>query len=236
MQQPFRHQDQPSTIEYPFAAVDYCDERIVMRTHSLFSTLSNAVWNGGFAFANHFVNWKVPLDFDCQHPSQAMQHYLNDRQYPLKTSVGLQTAACLQRASLMFIETQHFACLCCVTVGTGNAVRAGQSRPTFSAYIPGTVNCMVLIDAKMTNSAMVNMLITITEAKTAALQDIGIHDSTNGLLATGTTTDAVIVGVSQSHKYDNTYQYAGTATDIGHCVERIIYKCVQQSGISQWNS
>jgi adenosylcobinamide amidohydrolase len=80
---------------------------------------------------------------------------------------------------------------------------------------------------------MVNAVITAAEAKAAALQDLGVTDPVSGLAATGTTTDAVVVGVSQSERYRELHAYAGTATSIGDMIGRIVYESVCESVRSQ---
>jgi adenosylcobinamide amidohydrolase len=72
---------------------------------------------------------------------------------------------------------------------------------------------------------MVNGIITATEAKAAALQDLGIRDE-DGDLATGTTTDAIVLGVSQSQQYPRPHLFAGAATTIGNGIGRLVYDAV----------
>ena len=65
---------------------------------------------------------------------------------------------------------------------------------------------------------MANSLITITEAKTAALMDT----KTRG---TGTTSDAIAVCCPEGEGE----KYAGTATDVGICMARAVRKAVAAS-------
>ncbi len=60
----------------------------------------------------------------------------------------------------------------------------GLSRPTV-----GTINVVACIPARLDDAALVNTIITVTEAKTQALWDLGVA-------ATGTATDAVCVLVA----------------------------------------
>ncbi|MNN81267.1 Adenosylcobinamide amidohydrolase [compost metagenome] len=97
------------------------------------------------------------------------------------------------------------------------------------AYRPGTINIMLGIDGLLTPAAMVNAVMTAAEAKAAALADLGITDPENGLIATGTTTDAVVLAVSGSRRYGAEHVYAGTATDLGGAIGRLVYAAVTGS-------
>jgi adenosylcobinamide amidohydrolase len=91
---------------------------------------------------------------------------------------------------------------------------------------------MLGIDGRLTPAAMVNAVQTAVEAKAAALADLGITDPENGLIATGTTTDAIVLAVSQSGRYNAEHVYAGTATDLGGAIGRLVYSAVTGSLLS----
>jgi adenosylcobinamide amidohydrolase len=58
----------------------------------------------------------------------------------------------------------------------------------------GTINVILLTNAALTDGAMARAVITVTEAKTAALQDLDVRSTyTPRNQATGTGTDNVIV-------------------------------------------
>ena len=73
----------------------------------------------------------------------------------------------------------------------------------------GTINIILLTNACLSESAMVRAIITVTEAKTIALQDMDIKSSyTPDIQATGTGTDNVIIVSGDGPKVS----YSG-----GHC-------------------
>ncbi|MFX3635556.1 MAG: adenosylcobinamide amidohydrolase [Candidatus Pristimantibacillus sp.] len=199
-------------------------------------TLSNAVHLGGFAEAHRIVNWKVPIPYDCDDPVGDVDTQFRQWEYEPARTVGLLTAAKLTHASIVEVEGDRFTLLCCTTSGTGNAARAGMPRETFSAYTAGTINTILLVDGQMTDSAMVNAIITASEAKAAALQDLKIVDFENGNIATGTTTDAVVIGVSQNEQYGALHAYAGTATTIGNAIGQLVYDTVHEACRTQLES
>lgn len=83
------------------------------------------------------------------------------------------------------------------TAGTDhNALRAGVDSGAFVevARPPGTINLVILSSHALTEGAMARAIITATEAKTAALQDLDVRSTTTpAVQATGTGTDQIVV-------------------------------------------
>ena len=60
--------------------------------------------------------------------------------------------------------------------------------------VAGTINVILLTNAILSDGAMARAIITVTEAKTAALQDLNVRSTyTPQNQATGTGTDNVII-------------------------------------------
>ncbi|MFD0711422.1 adenosylcobinamide amidohydrolase [Paenibacillus sp. GCM10027626] len=232
--QPFRRQSHYESNVWPELSIVYDEERIVAECGGKpLHSLSSAVYGGGFQSVKRIINWKVPLHYDCSDPIGDFRAMLADCGYEPDSAVGFLTAAKLTHAAFREESGDRFAIVCMSTAGIGNAARSGVARPSFAAYKPGTINTFVLIDGDMTPSAMVNAVITATEAKSAALQDLDVTDTLNGLPATGTTTDAVTVAVSQSGRYGVRHDYAGTATTIGNAIGRLVYDTVYGAVITR---
>lgn len=191
--------------------------------------LGSAVYGGGYARLNHIVNRYVDRRYDCSDPVKDMHSFIRGCGYPEDATAGLLTAVRLKYASIWEEGGSQASILCCTTAGTGNAARAGINRTTFAAYQPGTINIMLMIDGRLTPACMVNAILTATEAKAAALGDLGIADHETGAAATGTTTDAIIVAVSGNEAYGVEHRYAGTATDLGGMIGRLVYNSVTES-------
>jgi adenosylcobinamide amidohydrolase len=191
--------------------------------------LSNAVYGGGRTPAKRIVNWQVPRDYSGIDPVQDLAERLDVWGYSHDEVVGLQTAAVIAGASVQEEAGDGYRLSVCVTSGTGNAARAGVGRETYPAYSAGTINTAILIDGRLTFPAMLNALITATEAKAAALQDSGILDPVSGRSATGTTTDVVVIGVSQAAVSGPVHTYAGTATTIGDAIGRLVYTAIHEA-------
>ncbi|RAR40420.1 adenosylcobinamide amidohydrolase [Paenibacillus sp. MDMC362] len=197
------------------------------------ASISSAIYGGGFLHLDHIVNRYVDKHYDCSDPVNDMVNFMAVHGYPADSAAGLMTAVKLKYASIREERSEQCSILCCATAGVGNAARAGSSRTTFAAYQPGTINIMLMVDGMMTPSCMVNAMLTATEAKAAALHDLGVKDHETGGVATGTTTDAMVLGVSGNAAYGVNHHYAGTATDLGGMIGRLVYESVTESIITE---
>ncbi len=115
------------------------------------------------------------------------------------TSAGLSTAAHMKYAvtdSRSYNETTVTAI---VTGGINkNGGRAGDpatwdERASNEEAAHGTVNILLAVDAHLSQGAMTKAVITATEAKTAAIQELLAQSFYSDGLATGTGTDGIIV-------------------------------------------
>ncbi|GAA0133428.1 hypothetical protein YSY43_02680 [Paenibacillus sp. YSY-4.3] len=206
------------------------ERHILLEAPKPMDGLGSAVYGGGMHSLERFVNIYVDRFYHCEDPVRDIRSLLGEWGYPEQGTAGLLTAVQLKHAAVFEEQGTDFGVLCCVTAGVSNAARAGVQRTTFPAsWTPGTINIMLVVDGKMTPAAMVNAVITATEAKAAALSDLGVRDAENGMIATGTTTDAVMLGVSQRAKWPLLHAYAGTATDLGGVIGRLVYDAVRES-------
>jgi len=113
-----------------------------------------------------------------------------------------------------------------VTAGaSSNALRA--AKDTGAYYEPGTINILVLTNMQLTPRAMARAIISATEAKTAALDDLDIRSSFTPKVhgATGTGTDNVIVVQGAGRLIDN----AGGHSKMGELISRAVYRGVRQA-------
>jgi iron complex transport system ATP-binding protein len=85
---------------------------------------------------------------------------------------------------------------------------------------------MVVIDGNPTESCLVSTVLTATEAKTAALWELGIRSRYSGDLATGTITDAIIVAKTNRGA---PIIYGGPASKLGQLVGICTRKAVKEA-------
>lgn len=239
MTQPFRSSNGYASTIWPGLNFKLEKDVLLSRFPAPMDTLSSAILPGGFSKADALLNWKVPLDYVGDDPLAELQsRCLSSGVDPLRT-VGFMTAAKLTHASIQEKDGDRFRLVVCATAGTRNAARAGYPRDSYSAYSPykpGTINLSLFIDGRMTEAAMVNAVITATEAKAAALQELGINEWGTELAATGTTTDAIAVCVSQLPAWQEVHAYAGSATTIGCAIGEAVFQAVYEAVSTQGES
>jgi len=165
--------------------------------------------------------------------------YEQQRKGMIADKLGLQpadltlvgTAADMDNLAVVTKQFPPFTVTALVTAGAkSNALRAGTDQGTNiepSDPPAGTINIIVLTNARLTDGALARAVITITEAKTAALQDLKVPSSyTKDAQATGTGTDSVIV-VSGSTGPKVTY--TGGHSRIGDLVAKVVYQAVLEA-------
>jgi adenosylcobinamide hydrolase len=222
---------------------------LIVDLGNLRSILSSAPRAGGITRARYILNHQVaakPCDKDgrgmgaslrCADPARALSHLaaslgIRDKFVGLMTAVSLTDLIVLREANEN-IWVEGF-----VTVGTSNAVRAGESvtlkHPTNTATPPGTINLILVTNARLSASAMVGVVQVATEAKTAALLHAKVKSWTGRLGATGTGTDAVVV-VSGQGPFQ---RYSGTHTILGELVGRVTVAAVTEglARYERWQS
>lgn len=214
---------------WPGLVLEWKEGHLLLELPAEADGISSAVYGGGMGRLRRAVNQYVSRDYDCSDPVRDLELKLHEWGYSQEGCAGLMTAVPLEHAAVIEEDTGTAGIFCCVTAAAGNAARAGVERPVLAAYRPGTINIMLGIDGRLTPAAMVNAVMTATEAKAAALADLGVTDPENGLIATGTTTDAIVLAVSQSGRYGAEHVYAGTATDLGGAIGRLVYAAVTGS-------
>jgi adenosylcobinamide amidohydrolase len=196
--------------------------------------LSSAVLNGGFTEARHIVNLKVDKGFsDSTNPWQPPQVTLADycrRCGWSGATVGMMTAASMNSFRLTRRSEQDIDIMVLLTCGLSNPRRAGDpaDQQTMAPAPPraDTINTIVLTTATLTPAAMVEAVMIATEAKAAAMQNLGVTSPVSRAVATGTGTDAVAVacrpGAQPMH-------YCGKHVLFGEILARLVIESLHAS-------
>ncbi|MBW1804215.1 MAG: adenosylcobinamide amidohydrolase, partial [Deltaproteobacteria bacterium] len=117
-----------------------------------------------------------------------------------------------------------------VTAGVkSNALRMSKDSGRF--YELGTINIILLPNMKLTPRAMTRAIISATEAKIAALQDLDIRSSYSPLVhqATGTGTDNIMVVQGTGIRIEN----AGGHSKMGELIAKAVYRGVKEAVFKQ---
>lgn len=128
-----------------------------------------------------------------------------------------------------------------------NGGRVGEEATCYEKYgesinlKSGTINIMVFCNCDMTPGCMARVIMTATEAKTAAIQELLIPSLRSSGIATGSGTDNIMIIADSESK--NTLTYAGKHGKLGElvgktviaAVKEALYKHMGVSPISQHN-
>jgi adenosylcobinamide hydrolase len=212
---------------------------LIVDLGSLRSVLSSAPRAGGITRARYILNHQVaakPINRNdrgmgagarCADPARTLSKLaislgIRDKFVGLMTAVSLVDLVTVREA-YEHIWVEGF-----VTVGTSNAVRAGEPvtprQRTISSAHPGTINLILVTNVRLSAAAMVGMVQVATEAKTAVLLRAKVKSWTGRLGATGTGTDAVVVVSGCGPPM----RYSGTHTILGELVGRVIGTAVTE--------
>jgi adenosylcobinamide amidohydrolase len=156
---------------------------------------------------------------------------------PHEECATLGTAANMRYA---VIKHQEFRELQVIAVCTGgvetNAGRVGDPAAVYEmdgAYervgvqepvAHGTINTLCFINRELTPGAMVHCVMTATEAKTAALQELAVNSRYSDGLATGTGTDQI--GVASRLGTGIPLTGAGKHSVLGELIGRTVHDAV----------
>ena len=153
----------------------------------------------------------------------------------------MSTAADMDNLAVVTKAFKPFIVTALVTAGAEtNAQRTSVDEGTnIEGDEPkGTVNILILTNARLTDGAMARALITITEAKTAAFEDLRVPSSYNkNVQATGTGTDSIIIA---SGTTGPKVTYTGGHSRIGELIGKAAYEAViealgKQNGFKKEN-
>jgi adenosylcobinamide amidohydrolase len=158
---------------------------------------------------------------------------------PAEACATMGTAANMHHAAFV---REAFRGLQVVAVCTGgveaNAGRAGDPAAVFETPDgfeklppaketsgPGTINTMIFINHPLIAGAMARVIMTATEAKSAALQELAVNSRYSDGLATGTGTDQIVVAAMQTEAKPLTS--AGKHAKLGELIGRTVLAAVK---------
>ncbi|TVY08299.1 adenosylcobinamide amidohydrolase [Paenibacillus cremeus] len=198
----------------------------LIRSERPLRTLNSSMWGEGFGMHRLLMNRQVDKRYMSDDPLAEMHAFMAAHEISPDETAALLTSAFLQDRAFEELRLEDGTRVCCwVTAGLSNKARAGKTQEIAKLY-PGTINTILVIDGQLTDAAFVNAVITATEAKTAALQDLNVTLAEGEPHATGTTTDAVLMAATQR---GTAFRYAGTATQLGYAIGRTVYVATTRS-------
>ncbi len=189
------------------------------------------------AAINHAAHPKLwhSLGSDSKAYAAEVRNATADRlQLPRQALAQMSTAADMDNLAVV---TRRYGPLTVTVLATAgartNAIRTGVDAGAYiegqpSATPPaGTINIMVLSNIALSDAALARALITVTEGKTAALEDLRVPSSyTKEVQATGTGTDSIIVVSGNAAPRAS---YTGGHSRIGELIGKATYAAVVEA-------
>jgi adenosylcobinamide hydrolase len=203
-------------------AVEVGREAVVVTSGEPLRVLSSAVHLGGLVEARAIINLHVRKNDPCADPSGMVGAYARRAGAPAPW-VGLLTGAHTERAVQTEEAADGFRALAVVTVGLSNPVAAGHSP--VATWEASTINTIVVVDGDPEAAALVNLVITATEAKGLALRAAGVLAG-DGQAASGTSTDAVVIAATRRGR---PARFGGPASEMGWVVAAAVRSALDRA-------
>jgi len=213
----------------PFEVID---RTLVVRFSQPRRVISSAVRGGGIGWAhailNHHVSESIrhstreePRTQQWENPSRTLGKIADRFGIPGRC-VGFLTAVDLR--NLVVIREQEAGLWVegLFTIGVTNAVRAGE--PTDELSRVGTINIILVTNAKLTMAALVGAVTVATEIKTALLMENHIPSISGRAWATGTGTDSMVIAIGDGPRL----RYSGTHTKMGELIGRVVARGMRE--------
>ncbi len=217
--------------------------KLILRSKKPLKILSSAVLNGGSREADFIMNVQVAEDAGSDMNDEVHKEaadFLAEETTKIGIAqdkvVAIMTAARMKNVEAVTQKFQDLTLTAFVTAGAyfaaapGDEIASKQSAFPFKKW--GTINTIVLIDANLTDSCMVNAVVTATEAKAAALRELDIRSRFSGDVATGTVTDSIVIACTKNGPIT---KYAGSGTAVGELIGKAVKKALKKAIYKQEN-
>lgn len=193
--------------------------------------ISTALMGGGIGPIAWWLNAMVAREYFHPEPAEDVRQIASGLGLA-GPGVGMLTAADVTRRA----SATEDGVLCVASVGLGLPVWAAASPAQIareglgpgSAPAIGTINVLVAVPVPMEDAALVNAVLTATEAKTQALWEAGVP-------GTGTSSDAICVAAPVGGRQGTAQAYGGPRSVWGQRVARAVHRAVL-TGTRGWLS
>ncbi|MEV0379615.1 adenosylcobinamide amidohydrolase [Nonomuraea sp. NPDC050643] len=180
--------------------------------------ISSAMLGGGIGVREWVLNAQVVAGYSRMDPVDHLTSL-----GPGGDGVGMMTAASVDR----YVRATDGGVEAYATVGlrvpTWAAAPEGWEDPELAPIRVGTINIVVVVPVAMTDAALVNTVMTVTEAKSQALIEAGFA-------GTGTASDAVCVVVPVDGLEE---LFGGPRSVYGARIARAVHTAVRR-GAEAW--
>lgn len=201
------------------------EKEVSLQAPQPLKTMSSGVTGSGVGWYKTFVNRHVDSAYDCEDHVADMEKYLKNNAYDVNDTVSMMTAVRLKDAVYKFAPFEDLSVFVVVTAGVGNAVDASLGKNRLQDVV-GTINTWIFVNGYLSDEAFIQSLMTASEAKAKVLQDLAVVDPLTDTVATGTSTDSLLVAATQQGKIQS---YGGSVTPLGRLVGKTVYDVTKQA-------
>jgi adenosylcobinamide hydrolase len=188
---------------------------LVVRFRRPQRVVSSAPLGGGLGLARFVLNAQVPPGYARCDPDAHLREMAGHLGL-CGPGVGMLTAADVGA----FRARTDTGVRVLATVGLGHPTLAAAAPFDGAEPAAGTINLVVHLPVRLGDAALVNAVITATEAKVQALLDLGLH-------ATGTATDAICVACPAEGAPE---PFGGPRSTWGARLARAVHAAVSRTG------
>jgi adenosylcobinamide amidohydrolase len=183
--------------------------------------LSSAVLGGGLGEMRSWLNAQVPSDYARTDPEEHLAELVRELGLP-PPAVGMMTAALIED----HVDVAQGTARVVATVGLRDPHAVASTEVAHAGVPPaGTINLLILLEAPLTDAALVGAASTAVEAKVQALATAGVKAGDGSVAATGTATDSLCVACPTGSSGSRVH-FAGPATRVGTDLARAAYDAV----------
>ena len=218
------------------------DKSIVLFFQGRRKVLSTSVYNGGYhedftAVYNRDMTRGAGMTCEMLAATYEEHMAIVSRRLGLDPNrvTGMGTAAQMTNAAVKSLSYEELTVTAIVTGGIEtNGGRVGDPATFFKRREkprPGTINIILVLDTDLAPGTLARALVTCTEAKTAALQELMAGSRYSTGLATGSGTDqTIVVANADSPLY---LDGAGKHSKLGELIGRVVIAAVKEALLRQ---
>ena len=189
--------------------------------------VSSSVVGGDLEETSHILSVRVPADPEQRdYALRRPRAFVRDRAQALGINgpvVGLITGLDHDRLQVATYAEGETTVAALATVGLTHLSAPGRHQVVYTGDAEvGTINQVILVNARLAPTAAVRAATLATEAKTLALFEAGVKTE-GGSPATGTSMDTMVVASTGRGPFS---RYAGTSTLVGHLIGLAVYEAV----------
>lgn len=201
------------------------DNVIAVTSDAGLTTISSAIYNGGFKKVNAILNIQVPEGYSDIKLHEDPLHLV--KLSSAKVNVHENYLAMVTAAK---VNNRHHTAKTDGIISVNVIATAGASHGESAGEIinaehsDGTINIIVIIHGNPTDSCLAAAFVTAIEAKTAALDDLDIRSRYSGEAATGSITDSLSVATTNAGEK---IELGGPASRLGQLVAPCVREAVK---------